>query len=409
MSKKHLQLIAFIVILALQLSTYSIVAQELTSVMSKNEISCAGMNDGYAKVSASGGIPPYSYKWSNGEETTFINNIGPGIHTVTVSDSKGSTSLNAINLVEVMPMTLKLEPEDGTCGNLGKITAKLSGGLGPFQYSWSNGSFNAQIRDLEAGTYSLKVTDRGNCPMVESAAVINHGDGLMLDSNFDIPTCIGESNGQISVSQSGGAMPIKYLWNNGATGTSLQNITAGTYSVFATDALGCTDGIVFILANPDTLKVEIINQSNSLFAKVDGGSPSYDYVWSNGAIGTTVISNLSAGTYGLTVEDSNGCSATDEYDIVGPLSAESIDGLQFFTFKSNVIEDELQIELSLDFSQTISFQVYHQSGALILSQSEVGNSFSTSLLLDHEVPSGMSYIRISSSEGWSFVEKFVKL
>ena len=409
MNKKHLQFIALIAIIAIQSSVYNVVAQEITLDMEKQEISCAGMNDGNARVKVSGGNAPYSYKWSNGEETSLINDIGSGVYTITVSDSNGNTALNAVSLLDVEPISVVLDIEDGKCGNLGKITAKVTGGLGPFQYNWSNGGFDSQIRNLEEGEYSLKVTDRGSCPTYQSADIIIHGEGLAIKSEFELPTCSGDGNGQISIKQTGGEMPIDYLWNNGSTGVSLSNVAAGTYSVFAIDAFGCTDGLVIFLPEPEPLNVDIINQSNSLLAKVEGGSPSYSYVWSNGATGTTVLSNLSPGTYGLTVDDKNGCTASDMADVLGPLTAQDIDSVNSFSLHSTQIHNIIEVKLALSFPQEISFRVYDQSGALINIQNESGASFNKALQLSADLPAGILYVHISSSEGWYFTDKVVKL
>ena len=57
--------------------------------ISARAITCPGVNDGTASVSASGGTAPYEYKWSNGATTSAISNLQPGTYTVTVLDAGG--------------------------------------------------------------------------------------------------------------------------------------------------------------------------------------------------------------------------------------------------------------------------------------------------------------------------------
>ena len=376
--------------------------------MFKADISCNGIADGNAGVEVSGGTPPYTYKWSTGAETSTIGNIGPGTYTVTVTDSNEIEAQNGVNLADISPVAIELIVTDGTCGNKGIIEAIVTGGIGPFQYAWSTGSFQTSIQDLEEGEYSLTVTDRGSCDISESTSVLVYGEGLQLSEEFTNPTCTEASDGKISISQTGGQDPIEYLWNDGSQGTSIENLKAGTYSISAQDALGCTDGFVIILRDPDELIVEIINQNNSLFARVEGGTPPYSYEWSNGVTGSAVISNLATGEYYLTVTDNNGCMADDVGDVLGPLSAESIAQIESFQMFPSIVKDQLQVQLQLLQSEQISFDIFSTNGQLLNKQIVQGQNLNLSLNNILNLQSGLYFMRISSNEGWSFTEKFIK-
>ena len=213
----------------------------------------------------------------------------------------------------------------------------------------------------------MVVTDRGNCPIEKEEDVVVNGEGLKLNVSIEKPSCFGDNDGFINVSQTGGEMPIDYSWSNGSIDTSIENLISGTYTVFAKDAFGCTDGLVIMLPDPEELKAEIINQDNSLFAKVTGGNPSYSYVWSNGAEGTTVISNLEAGDYGLTVEDSKGCIDSAMGEILSPLSTIRPDQVLTYSMYPNLVSDNLRIEMELSQAELITFEVYSVGGSLIKS------------------------------------------
>ena len=161
--------------------------------MFKQDISCSGVSDGNAGVAVSGGIPPYSYTWSTGEESSTIGSLSPGTYLVTVTDSNGTSEFNAVNLADITPMEVELRALDGYCGDLGKITAIVTGGLGPYFYNWSNGSFESEIRDVDQGTYSVVVTDRGNCPIEKEEDVVVNGEGLKLNVSIEKPSCFGDN------------------------------------------------------------------------------------------------------------------------------------------------------------------------------------------------------------------------
>ena len=203
-------------------------------------------------------------------------------------------------------------------------------------------------------------------------------------------------------------MPVNFTWNDGTVGTSIENLGAGTYSVSAVDAFGCTDGFVIFLEDPDELKVEVINQNNSLFAKVEGGNPSYEYEWSNGVTGSAVISNLETGEYFLTVTDSNGCSSDGVGEVLGPLSANTISQIESFSLYPSLVQHDLQVQLQLLQSENLSFDIFSTSGQLINSQQTMGQNINLGINNISNLQSGLYLLRISAESGWSFTEKFIK-
>jgi len=408
MNKQLDKFISGLLIVVLQLLTPMLCAQELSLMMSKQEISCNGSTDGKASVFPSGGEAPYQYLWSNGETSQTILDIGPGTYEVTVTDANGLQGQNATGLLEIEPLALELIVTDGKCGKLGQIEAILSGGLGPFQYLWSDGSFGRQIKELEQGTYSLTITDRNACPIVESAGVLVFDD-LILSTDFVVPTCFGGDDGYISVSQTGGQQPVEYLWNDGSTETSIENLSAGTYSIFAVDAFGCTNGLVIQLDDIDELKVKLVEQNNSLYAEVEGGTPSYDYSWSNGVTGSAVISNLNSGEYGITVEDAKGCIADAKGEVLDPLNTGNIESLRSFALTPTLVTNDLALEIVLDNAQNVNYDIYSSNGFMILTSTSSESEARISFPNVKKLASGVYYVKVSSDQGWTFTDRFIKL
>lgn len=121
-------------------------------------------------------------------------------------------------------------------------------------------------------------------------------------------TCAGGNNGSIQVMPNGGTSPFSFLWSNGSTNQTL-SAGAGTYSVTVTDAMNCTASLQNLVLNqPSPITITIQKSGATLSAQVNGGTPSYNYLWSNGATGSTI--NVSSnGVYCLSVTDMQGCTA----------------------------------------------------------------------------------------------------
>ncbi|HRD82091.1 MAG TPA: gliding motility-associated C-terminal domain-containing protein [Saprospiraceae bacterium] len=137
-------------------------------------------------------------------------------------------------------------------------------------------------------------------------------------------TCNGESNGQLTASAPGGSSTT-YAWSTGATTPTITGLGPGTYSVTATDAAGCTATASHTLSNPPLLTVGMSGTNitcngaanGTATATPAGGTPNYQYTWSNGGNSAT-ISNLGPGTYFVTVADANLCRAFGSVSITQP-------------------------------------------------------------------------------------------
>ncbi|MEO0469867.1 MAG: T9SS type A sorting domain-containing protein [Bacteroidota bacterium] len=209
----------------------------------------------------------------------------------------------------------------------GSAQANVSGGQMPYNYAWSNGATTASINGLGGGNYSVTITDALGCGLNRSLS-LTEPDALQLTFIETGVTVSGASDGAIDLSVVGGTAPYTYLWSNGATTQDLSNISEATYVVSVTDNMGCvkTDSATIGVAPPPcTLTASASGTDVSCFNATDGsasvvangGTPPYAYSWSNGE-NTALASNLSAGTYTVTVTDNNGCEVLDTVVIDQP-------------------------------------------------------------------------------------------
>lgn len=303
------------------------------SIDSLEDASCNGFSDGYIRVAANGGTGSYTYNWSNAVPTADNPNIPAGTYIVTVTDANGCTALDSGTVSEPALLTASVNTTDASCGGAADGTASVSvnGGTSPYSYLWSTSDTTASIANLTAGNYSVTVTDANGCTEVASG---NVGEPTPLNltlSSSDL-LCNGDGSGAASASVSGGTPTYTYLWNDPSNQTSAtaNNLDAGLYSVTVTDANGCSivdsinvDEPSVLTANINTSSNPSCNGGNDGSATVTpaGGVGTYTYTWDDPLNQTTATaSNLSSGTYTVTVSDGNGCTAIDQITLSNPLA-----------------------------------------------------------------------------------------
>jgi len=296
------------------------------NVSSTNE-SSAGGNDGTTSANPSGGVPGYTYLWNTGATSSSISNLSPGVYSVVITDDNGCTTEETTTVSSFLcSVTATVNSTNSSCADShnGTATASMQGGSGPYTYEWSNGESTATISGLEAGTYGVIIYDNSNCPasanvtITEPAAV-----NLTLDASSPV-LCSGEASGAASVSAAGGTGTITYLWSNGTTGNTASGLTAGNYSVVATDATGCNETLSMEVTEPIAILVAVSStdetaagaNDGSATANPTGGVPPYAFAWSNGGT-TDIITGLSPGTYSVVVTDDNGCEMSNSVAVNG--------------------------------------------------------------------------------------------
>ncbi len=313
----------------------NISAPQLSAILTNTN--CSG-NIGTIDLSVSGGAGPFTYSWSNGATSQDISGLAAGTYIVTVNDSTtGCIAIGNYNIQQTSTLLISAVITPANCGyNDGSITVTIANGSGNYSYSWSNSDTAATISNLLPGSYSVTVTDNVSGCEVLGTFIVNGSNAPSLVLAITDVNCAGGSDGSIDLSVSGGTGPYTYLWSNGEITQDLSGLIAGSYTVTVTDmSTGCISiGHATITQGaPLDIIADRFNVSCSgsgdgaLNITVMGGTPPYTYLWSNGAT-TQNISNLSPGTYSVTVTDSTACSNTLSTTISQPdtlnISLESI-------------------------------------------------------------------------------------
>ena len=206
----------------------------------------------------------------------------------------------------------------------GTATVSATGGEGTYTYDWTpSGQTTATATGIGAGIYDVEVTDGNGCSETVSVTVPSlNGPTVTVIDEQDV-SCFGANDGSAEVSVSGGTPNYTYDWSpSGGNQAQETGLSPGTYTIEVTDDAGCSAIETVEITEPDAIQVtEIIGDTDcgtsngSITVNASGGTPNYTYSWTPNVGNTASISNLSAGTYALTITDNNGCSVSSSYTI----------------------------------------------------------------------------------------------
>ncbi|MCB0769487.1 MAG: gliding motility-associated C-terminal domain-containing protein [Flavobacteriales bacterium] len=295
-------------------ATFTVTVTDPNGCSVSDEVTITRAFDGVpASSSASGcaNTPPtitapangVAYLWSSGQDTQSIVPTSSGPHTVTVTSAEGCEHSTTFNVVLFAPPIVDLGPDVVLCGATEHL---LDAGNPGSTYLWNTNSNSQGISVASSGNYAVTVTDANGC--FASDAINVQFNNSPLDVLEDISACASET-----VLLDAGNPGSTYLWNTGATTSTIVPSTSGPYSVNVTNAQGCSATfdaqvelapLVTVDLGPDTticmgdelvLDIEQIGMTSS---------------WSTGSTASS-ITVTTGGAYSVVV--SNGaCEATDE-------------------------------------------------------------------------------------------------
>ena len=300
-------------------------------------------SDGEITPIITGGTPPYYYQLSNGDaQITYTTSptftgLSSGIYSLTVTDAglcvtNGSTALSTLDSFTIIGVTIT--PSFCNAGD-GTVTVVVQGGNTPYTYTLTDSfgysivsattSTSAVFSNLLSDTYHLTVSNSSNC-QYETDVTINNQNKFSIIGSSTGTTC-GLDNGLISISVStGGTYTYEvagYVQTTTLTSVTYNNIASGIYDIIVTDQTGCKQTTAVSVGNSDTVQFALINSScgvgneGTITAAITGGLQPFTLNWSSNVGGQSgiYVTGLTAGTYSLTVTDSNGCGLTKQTNI----------------------------------------------------------------------------------------------
>ncbi|WP_167571878.1 T9SS type A sorting domain-containing protein [Aquimarina algiphila] len=329
---------------------YEVIEPEILSIIENvDNVVCRGDANGSIDISVSGGVAPYSYRWSNGQVTEDLSSLRAGNYTVTITDANNCQLQREIEVTQpprlfVNGAIVRIPPSSSGARD-GSITVTIGGGVPSYIYEWRNFSNELQssttnvLSNIGVEGYSLTVRDANGCVLFVDNVDLFEPPVLQVNiEHVNVISCFGDSSGSLSAIVEGGvpfnaAKQYNYQWFNAEDNTPigldrflLEGILAGEYYVIVSDAAG-TDvtSATFRLTQPDVLSVnfdtDYVNCGDgndwTIIPQINGGTGPFSYLWSTGNT-TNRLENIVAGTYSVEITDLRGCSITEEVTVNVP-------------------------------------------------------------------------------------------
>lgn len=305
---------------------------------------CAGLADGTATITVTGGTQPYTYAWSNGVLQPGIT-AGAGIYTVEVTDHRGCTLDSTIAIVALgQPNHANAGPDLVGCyaalpvdltGQVVNATGGTwSGGTGTWTGTGINVSYMPTMAEILSGGVDLVLSTTGN-----STCAVDHDTVHVALSSTFFGTAVSVTDVRCADGSDGVAAfgPVTsgstFQWDDVLlqTTATATGLVAGTYHLTVTDALGCDTAFSVLVDEPALLAITSVDVTaeqcagqadGSLTVQVTGGVEPYGYGWSNGATDATI--HVGGGAYTVVVTDAHGCSVTSASTTVAVLGQPNV-------------------------------------------------------------------------------------
>lgn len=300
-------------------------------------VSCNVPNPHVVATSTTSGAT-FAWTGPNGFTSNIFNptvSVG-GSYTVTAtSPVNGCTAAKTIFVDENLatPFTYAGEDRALNCNFASILTNPIGTTMGSnITYLWTTwdghiylGETTLYARIDAPGHYTLTTKNTTSGCTSKDSMEVTQTQGFLLNTvQLSAVSCNGGNNGSVKTTPDGGAFPYTYIWSNGSTTATVNNLSAAAYNVTATDSEGCTAVstvsvtqpsavVASISATPQTM-VGVNNGTASV--NPSGGTAPYSLHWSNGGTSPTIM-NLAPGAYTVTVTDSKGCTKTNTANVNG--------------------------------------------------------------------------------------------
>jgi hypothetical protein len=210
-----------------------------------SEVKCYGQSNGAININVTGGVSPYTYLWSTGTTTQNVTGLPYGPYYVTVNDASGCSGVQTFTISQPKaPVSLTTSTTNSGCSTpTGTAKVIPTGGTAPYSYSWSSGETTDTAKGLFAGAYTVTVTDSNGCSASIQAAISSLNGPVVAVDSVIASICSKNSigTGRIVITVTGGTGSDTYQWsdNSSSSTQNLTSVSAGTYNVQVTDAVGC--------------------------------------------------------------------------------------------------------------------------------------------------------------------------
>ena len=331
--------------------------EDLVVTFDKTDLFCAGVNDGTINVTASGGVSPYTYQWSDFGNGANRINLPAGTYTVKVIDKNLCVEeveiiINDAPIFKIDPLVIPI-----SCfgANDGSINLNVEGGVAPVKVLWADdSSAGANRSKLKAGNYNVVVSDNLGCLIDKTFQILEPAELILSSFVSDATDCDNPLSGSIDLQVVGGNPPYSFSWSNGETTEDLTGIGANNYTVTVTDSEGCKVEESFVIKRQINLDVKldislrIVCESREVYQvnklTISGGVFPYKVKWSDGIVlnvpgdKAEIMETKTEGAYQVEVTDFLGCTKTILFDVAVPkLGYPDFDYTSFYLQEFNAL------------------------------------------------------------------------
>lgn len=401
---------------------------KLNLTFTKGNASCNNGDDGWAQAHVSGGTPPYTYEWTNGETTARIENITTNNYFVIATDAKGCVVQGSIFVGDPKGIFTTEIVKNPTCysGNDGSIELNVTGGNLPYSFLWNTGATTKDLNNLVAGNYEVTIfcTD---CCVYKKKFVLKDPAPIVVDLGKDRTLCndqVLDLDATISDDKA------QYSWSstNGFTSNQAKvSLTkSGTYHVKVTSALGCIgEDEIIIKTNQMVISSEFLLSSQAYSDEevilVNTSNPFGESTQWILPKGVSIVEQKekyitlkfdATGIYTIGLQQTQGdCFATYNKNITVekrstlPNAATGSKFIIDFIVTPNPSNGNFKAIVTLENNSTINLRLFSTTGEFISQKKDSGKKkyevdFNTSL------PSGM-YILVLETEQQTLVKKII--
>ena len=257
---------------------YPCVNMKMNTVFSHYVAPTNNVCNGSVVVNATGGTKPYNYYWSNSVLGSKDSTLCPNkSYSLTVTDSLGCTSSNIFRtgadsiIYPCKGFSVNISSPSKLTNCNGSASAIVSGGTGPFGYSWSNYFNTPSISSICPGMYSVEVIDNNGCFVTASTSISADTTVASTPLSIYVTTSYASNpltcNGVAVASAEGGFAPYKFAFSNKNSFLNYDSLLcSGAYQVTVTDKKGTQASMSFVISNPQNTFGDTVTQYVDSFA-----------------------------------------------------------------------------------------------------------------------------------------------
>jgi hypothetical protein len=300
-------------------------------------VSCFQATDGFLLARATGGTPTnvYRFEWlNNSERSARLSNIGAGTYTVLARDTNNCLATVARTITQPSRVAISVVAQKNIACHgdpSGEIRVNASGGVPTYTYSRDGNSWQpvSEFRSLSAQAYTLRVRDANQCT-ASVGTTLSEPEPIQITFTDIEPAYCSDPRGKARALARGGVAAYRYSWRDTSqvefdTDATIERRPPGVYGLTLTDANGCVAESSVGIVSADGPSVSVTasvppscsySSDGSITVEAFGNGP-FVYTWPNNQ-NTSRLTNVSQGTYIVTVRDKNDCVTTRAAELIAP-------------------------------------------------------------------------------------------